>query len=358
MSCYSPLIGVYKGLKSDGKKNIVIYSRDTICSDAFKFQEKIVGEERVLYTIPCGKCLGCRSDLSKEWSDRLILESLYHDNAYFITLTYCNEYLSYKQRPSFDPETGEYCDRASLDKKDFQDFMKRLRYKFPECRLRFYAAGEYGDKSLRPHMHAIIFGLPGKEDLKMIPCGASETGNIYYSSEIIEDCWKATEDSIYLCGMNKEAMLQHKNPSLLGWCSIEPANQYTMKYVTSYVTKKIGEINDNWYRSLNIVPPFSLSSRRPGIGLQYFKDHPECVVDGQIKVASPSGTINCRVPRYFKKQYADMFPEEYDRLAFARMKKADEMLAAELFRTDLNEDDYLKVKESAHKSRLKERNKI
>lgn len=360
MSCYNPLVGVYKGLDSNGKKIIKILPGkvDGVYKTLFDKSVVEIGNERVLYKIPCGHCLGCRSDLSKEWSDRLIMESLYHEHAYFITLTYCNEYLCYKMRPSFDPETGEYCDRASLDKSDWQAFMKRLRAKFPERRLRFYCAGEYGDNTQRPHYHAIIFGLPDKEDLHMVASGASETGNIYYCSDVIEDCWKATEDSIYPLQCNKQAVKEFKDPSLLGWCSIEPANQFTMKYVTSYVTKKIGKLQNSWYDELNIVPPFSLSSRKPGIGLQYFEDHPECIVEGQIKIASPQGTINCRVPRYFKKKFKEIDPERYDEMALEKMRAADRALAAELSLTDLDEYDYLIVKENSHKERMRSRNKI
>lgn len=106
---------------------------------------------------------------------------------------------------------------------------------------------------------------------------------------------------------------------------------------------------------MNIVPPFSLSSRKPGIGLQYFEDHPECIEDGEIRIASPQGTIKCRVPRYFKKKFKEIDPDRYDEMALERMRAADRALAAELSATDLDEYDYLIVRESNHKSRIKSR---
>lgn len=40
--------------------------------------------------------------------------------------------------------------------------MKRLRYHAPE-KLRYYAIGEYGTNTYRPHYHIILFGLPIQE---------------------------------------------------------------------------------------------------------------------------------------------------------------------------------------------------
>ena len=66
-------------------------------------------------------------------------------NNIFITLTYDNEHL---------PEHN------TLVKKDFQDFMKRLRKKKKASTknpIRFFHCGEYGEQFGRPHYHAILF---------------------------------------------------------------------------------------------------------------------------------------------------------------------------------------------------------
>jgi hypothetical protein len=92
--------------------------------------------------VPCGKCLACRISRAKEWSIRLMHESMYHDDSLFITLTY-------------DPEN----EPEEISKKEAQDFIKRLRKHLPDQKIKYYITGEYGDKTDRPHYHAIIFNL-------------------------------------------------------------------------------------------------------------------------------------------------------------------------------------------------------
>ncbi len=47
----------------------------------------------------------------------------------------------------------------TLQKQDYQKFMKRLRKNTGLKSIRYYACGEYGTKTWRPHYHAIIFGV-------------------------------------------------------------------------------------------------------------------------------------------------------------------------------------------------------
>ena len=48
-----------------------------------------------------------------------------------------------------------------LKKSDFQKFIKRLRKDYD---IKYFACGEYGDKTLRPHFHAILFGVNFSDD--------------------------------------------------------------------------------------------------------------------------------------------------------------------------------------------------
>lgn len=81
-------------------------------------------------------------------------------NAKFITLTYDD-----KHQPLIeDPEPGDpYRVRGTLRKKDLQDFFKRFRKHHQANRrvsdkgIRYYAVGEYGGNTERPHYHAIVF---------------------------------------------------------------------------------------------------------------------------------------------------------------------------------------------------------
>ena len=109
--------------------------------------------------VPCGQCLGCRLDRSRQWAIRCIHEAqMFGNKNVFVTLTY---------RPADLPKDG------TLDYCHFQLFMKRLRKKMvPKCpfpvgsperdewleknEIRFYMCGEYGDENWRPHYHAIL----------------------------------------------------------------------------------------------------------------------------------------------------------------------------------------------------------
>ena len=157
--------------------------------------------------IPCGKCIGCRLDYAKQWANRIMLEAQYHDDAYFVTLTYDDEHVP--RSWSTDPETGEACQSLTLRKRDVQLFMKRLRkwqdglvdtkYQVynknvsdssaslvSSQRIRYFLSGEYGSRTFRPHYHAIIFGLH-LDDLVFWKFNA--LGQPYYTSESLEKVW-------------------------------------------------------------------------------------------------------------------------------------------------------------------------
>ena len=97
--------------------------------------------------IPCGHCLECRLEYSRQWANRCILEAQEHDQNCFITLTYDD--LNIPVVDDVNPETGEVTKFKTLVKRDLQLFMKRLRSKLDEknIKIRFFAAGEYGDQA-------------------------------------------------------------------------------------------------------------------------------------------------------------------------------------------------------------------
>lgn len=106
------------------------------------------------FHVGCGKCAVCRKKRSNEWYVRLVEESKQHVCNLFITLTYDDDHLNYFN--------GTPC----LVKRDVQLFMKRFRKHLYELygikNLKYFLVGEYGPDTLRPHYHALIFGLPAK----------------------------------------------------------------------------------------------------------------------------------------------------------------------------------------------------
>lgn len=105
--------------------------------------------------VPCGKCPPCRKRKVDEWVLRLMEEDKVSDSAYFITLTYT---------PTTVPITPNKF--MTLDKSDYQKFMKRLRKNHNGKPIKYYAVGEYGDTRKRPHYHAIIFNVESPEEIE------------------------------------------------------------------------------------------------------------------------------------------------------------------------------------------------
>lgn len=277
MACLNPLLITVEGVDSDGKEILRLGNPFFKEVDGSRFKNR-AGCRR--YSVPCGKCIECRRAQAREWSNRLMCEIQDHDSAYFVTLTYDDSHIRVSKY--FDPSTGEIDWNPTLDKRDIQLFFKRLRRAFPDDKIRYYIAGEYGPSTHRPHYHAIIFGLHLSD---LVPFGRSETGNQYYISQSLSDIWS------------------------LGFVSAEPATEGCCMYTASYVTSKLGKDPDEDFLSKGIIPPFSLSSRRPGIGVKYLMEHKDQILENdRIYLSTDKGGINFKPPRIFYKLLND---EEY-----------------------------------------------
>jgi len=94
---------------------------------------------------PCGKCPPCHKRRISGWSFRLTKQSQATNTSQFVTLTYDELTI---------PKTKNQL--QTLCKSDLQKFFKRLR-KLTHEKISYYAVGEYGDKTQRPHYHIILF---------------------------------------------------------------------------------------------------------------------------------------------------------------------------------------------------------
>ena len=103
--------------------------------------------------VPCGNCIECRLNKSREWATRIACEQYTSCNSIFLTLTYDDENLPMGNHflPSLVP------DHVSTFMKDLRAYCK---YHYNTDNIRFYAAGEYGSVTARPHYHLCIFNLP------------------------------------------------------------------------------------------------------------------------------------------------------------------------------------------------------
>lgn len=196
--------------------------------------------------IPCGKCVGCRLQYSKQWADRCLMELQDHKSAYFLTLTYDDEHLPFPEHEEVytyvDDETGECGVLPTLVKRDMQLFHKRLRERTGQ-KIRYFTAGEYGDHTQRPHYHSIEFGL----EISDLQVYTIRNGYTLWISEFIDSIWQN------------------------GHVIIGEVTWETCAYTARYVMKKLNGKCGDYYTAHNIEPEFVLMSRKPGIGKSFFE---------------------------------------------------------------------------------------
>lgn len=333
MSCYHPLKGFQLGIKDNGKKDLVVcsYEVDHLelrngsiirCADSFvsPYAERVY---RQFQEIPCGQCLGCRLAYSRDWANRCMLELEYHDSAYFVTLTYDDVHVPRSWYA--DPDTGEAFRALTLSVRDCQLFMKRLRKRYSTDSIRFFLAGEYGPQTLRPHYHAILFGLH-LDDL--YEWQRSPGGFVYYRSPGLEKVWPFG----HICVAN------------VSWD--------TCAYTARYIVKKLKGKEGQFYVDHNMKPPFTLMSRRPGIAAQWFYDHPDVYEHEFINISTPEGGKKFRPPGYFDRLYDIEHPDELKEIKEARQKLAEDAKKLKLERTNLSYLELLAVEERNKQAKI------
>lgn len=245
--------------------------------------------------LPCGQCGECRMQYARDWANRCLLEMQDHDQTWFLTLTYDDDHLP--KTYTADKATGEALSpAATLVPRDLQLFLKRLRFFQVGDTIRFFAAGEYGEHTFRPHYHLIIFGLHCQVEEN----GGNSLGDKYYTSPNIERCWTK------------------------GYHSIAPASWRTCAYVARYILKKqTGEQGQRYYSDLNIEPPFTRMSRKPGIGMRYFEQHPECMQYLKLSCGDVDGAKSFPPPSAFRRRFKDMDPVSADWYSIERASAAE-----------------------------------
>lgn len=283
MSCYNPL-GVYLGkVGVNGKRSIGFSPRDNAR-----------GKETLL---PCGNCIGCRLDRSRDWSIRCMHEAQMHDENCFLTLTY-----------SEPPENG------SVSVEEFKLFMKRLRKYAGEKKIKFFHCGEYGAKLSRPHYHALIFGL----DFADKYVWSVRNGNSLYRSKDLEGLWTK------------------------GFSTIGEVNAKTSAYVARYIMKKLnGDMAESHYGLKN--PEYITMSRKEGIGKTYFEKYMNDIYPDDFVIVDG---VKAGVPAYY-----DKLLEKKDKKLFEEVKARRVKLG---YKLSVDNDSFRRsVKEYCKKSAVK-----
>lgn len=330
MPCYHPLKGFSIGKTAEGKSvmKVVPYSVDHMefnhgCWYGVDSHYRSQTAEKAVYDfveIPCGKCIGCILQKSREWANRCMMELSYHEQACFITLTYDDEHVPMSLYG--EPSTGEMKRSLTLRKRDFQLFMKRLRKMLGDVQIRFFASGEYGSHTMRPHYHAIIFGWFPSDAYWWQTKREGKLVSDYFRSPTLEKLWPY--------GMSLVGNVE--------WRSCAYVARYTAK-------KQYKGVFD--FEEHGMEPPFLLMSRKPGLAKQYYLDNPDCCRYNKVILprCDKDDRPDVPVPKYFRNLFEHDFPEESSELKEMRLKAMANARRAKLVNTDLSYLELLQVEE-------------
>lgn len=236
--------------------------------------------------IPCRTCYSCRKSHALSWSERIMAELPYHDSAYFVTLTYHDSCLPHNSRGY-----------STLSTDDLQRFWKRLR-KTQDTPIKYFACGEYGGTTYRPHYHAIVFGLK-LDDLRIHQVDY-QTGQTLYYSDHLASIWNN------------------------GFVSVGDVTIASARYVAGYVDKKLDHPRSGqFYKALDIEPEKLYISN--GIGLRAYEDKIKDDLFNNKYSSSIIGTHEIHNNSYFTSKYKDSNPDEYEEwiLSLEKQEKAD-----------------------------------
>jgi hypothetical protein len=243
------------------------------------------------FNLPCSKCIGCRMNYARSWALRCQLESQFHKDNCFITLTFNNEELEKRPNP------------WSVDVRDFQLFMKKFRKRVKKP-IQFFHCGEYGEKNFRPHYHALIFGHDFRipSSINTVKKYGSKKYPLYESSEL--------------------TALWGRGHTTVGELNFDTAS-YTARYVTKKikgeatkinidpVTGEVSEIND----------VYCTMSRASAIGKKHYDKYKHNIYPNDF-IVNQNG-VKMKPPRYFDKLYSEEFPKKFEEIKNRRKAELD-----------------------------------
>ena len=216
-----------------------VYSTRTVK----KYINNPVMQERLL-AFGCGQCIPCRINLRRAKTCAGFLEAgAWAQNAFF-TLTYSDECLPKNE---------------NLQKKDLQDFFKKLRKlmkKYNEDRvkngeavisnyaIRYTAVGEYGSgkgqRKWNPHYHGILFNYPFDWAVEIRPDVYQYGPRAQQGVDLITKAWTV-------------------NGTLKGRVMLGSADREAIQYCMGYVLKKMTKDSDPRLEGRD--PEFHVSSK-------------------------------------------------------------------------------------------------
>lgn len=236
--------------------------------------------------VPCGNCTGCRAEQGRQWAVRMMHESRMHEKNIFVTLTLDDRHLN---------ENRDLC------AKDLSRFFKSLR-KTQKRRVSFFGCGEYGEKTGRPHYHALCFGVDFLDRDVGFDLGRPNV----WRSKTLADLW---------------------GRGLVEGGSVTMASA---SYVAGYIRKKVR--NKDFVRANPITgelmtPEFSRMSLRPAIGKRWIERWWRDVYPRDFVVIDG---VEAKPPRYYDKWMDANHPTLMEEVRKTRYDEAEDLTRYQL----------------------------
>ena len=226
--------------------------------------------------VPCRKCWECLVHRQNEWIFRIKAEIKYSLNAWFMTYQYNEQNVPiYQQR--LNKETGELKKEfvrgvqnvttsdfvRTVYYKDLQDYFKRLRKKHPS--IKYYAVPEYGEKTSRPHYHAIVIS---NEDVSRTPFLRN-----------LQIMWDTYTDRKPTGNQN-------------GYVHRDNATHRSIRYTIKYMTKRIKDT------PIGADIPKAYISK--GLGKTWIEDNKQFFYKNDQRYLVEDGGYKIPMPSYYK----------------------------------------------------------
>lgn len=261
----------------------------------------------------CGSCLPCKIKRRRTWTHRILLEASQSVDNAFITLTYSDETL---------PNSG------SLIPEHLQLWLKKFRKAISPARVRFYAVGEYGDVSQRPHYHVVMFGYPnclrGQSRMGLMPPHlVTPERKCCRHCDLIARTWQ------------------------LGGIFVGALEMKSAQYVAGYVMKKMTNMQDE--RLNGRWPEFARMSRNPGLGVGAMHDVADVLMrfnleasQSDVPVTLAHGKKELPLGRFLRTKLRQMIGNDPNAPPEVVLKQQTEMLVLQQNSIDNKEAKSLK----------------
>lgn len=226
---------------------------------------------------PCGQCLCCRVNRRRDWTARLLLHHCGHrGSSAFATFTYMDKLL---------PRNLDGV--PVLRFPDIRNGIQRLRRAVGA--LKYVLVGEYGDLTMRPHYHALLWFDEEVYVERAIPCS-----------------W------------------------VYGFTHVGEVSQQSIDYTLSYILKRMVSSDD--VRLAGRPPEFSRYSH--GLGQAALFDLRKCAIVGddgvmQLPREFRLGGLKWPIPKYVRRKLKEegyeflVSPSEAQEKAFVQALRAN-----------------------------------